>query len=187
MPDRKPKTQRKPKPKLAAPAPRPARGFSSERAQRWVLIAAILTAVIYGFRRIVEPTTGTGQPAPNTIAKLAGIGAPPTVAQWAVSFSVAFLMLSALAMAAPEAAATLAGVMVVSNLLANGGQIARDITGVEGGKPPTAAASSAPAAPASTSTRPAATVSTPGTPSAPNMFQDPFAGFPKVSDPFTKP
>lgn len=177
----------------AAPTPRPARGFTTSRAQRWILTSAILTAVIYAFRRLVEPTTGAASPAKGgALARLAGAGTPPaSVEHWAVGYSAAYLMLAILALVAPEAAASLAAITVLGNLLTNGTTIAADITGLEGSTPPppgppAAVSSMTVARPASTSTAPAASVSAPGTSNAPNMFQDPFAGFPTVPSPLPR-
>jgi len=118
----------------AAPAPRPAQGFSTGRAQQWILISALLTATIYVFRRIVEPTTGTSGASSNKLAQLAGAGAPPSVEHWAISFGAAFLGLAVIALAAPELAASLAVTVVLGNVLTNGTTIAADLGGLEGQK-----------------------------------------------------
>lgn len=162
---------------------RPARGFTTARAQRWIIVTAVLTAVIYTFRRLVEPTTpsSTGSTRPS-LARLAGSGPPAPLEQWAVSYTVAFLGLAILALGAPELAASLALMMLAGNLLTNGVTITADITHLNA-QPTT----SPPAPILSTTTAPAATTSAPGNASAPNMFQAPLSAFPPVHDPFTVP
>lgn len=98
-----------------------------------MLTAAILTAIIYAFRRAVEPTTNpTSSVASSKAAGLVGAGAPPSLGRWATSYAAAFLMLSILALGAPELAASLAMMAVVGNLLTNGITIATDLTRLEG-------------------------------------------------------
>lgn len=128
----------------ATPAPRVTQGFSSTRAQQWILVAAILTGVIYGFRRVVEPASGSSSPSSGKLARLAGAGAPPDLEHWAVSYGAAFLMLSVLSLGAPELAASIAAMAVAGNLLANGTTIAADLAGLEG-TPLTTTAQSSPA------------------------------------------
>ncbi|HWD76348.1 MAG TPA: hypothetical protein VG371_14500 [Solirubrobacteraceae bacterium] len=113
---------------------RPAQGFTTGRAQRWVLTAAILTAVIYAFRRTVEPAASTAPAKGGKAAALLGAGSPPPpLGQWAVAYATGFVFLSLLTLGAPELAASLAGMMVVGGLLTNGNSIATDISQLEGG------------------------------------------------------
>jgi len=112
---------------------RPAQGFTSARAQRWVLTAAILTAVIYTFRRIVEPSVLTAPPRGGTTAKLTGSGSPPpSLGHWAVAYGTGFVLLSVLTLGAPEVAASLAMLMVAGSALTNGSSLVADVTGLEG-------------------------------------------------------
>lgn len=110
---------------------RPAQGFTSQRAQRWVLAAALLSAMIYGFRRIIEPVSGNTTSSGTAAQKLAGTGTPPTLSHWAIAYGAGFLMLSVISLGAPELAASLAMLMVVGELLSNGTTIVADITGLE--------------------------------------------------------
>ncbi|HET9721121.1 MAG TPA: hypothetical protein VFP55_13655 [Solirubrobacteraceae bacterium] len=122
---------------------RPARGFTTSRAQRWVLTAGLLTLIIYTFRRIVEPTTSAA-PRGGSAARLAGHGSPPpSLEHWAVSYGAAFLGLSILAMATPELAASIAALAVAGNLLSNGSAITSDITRLQGASTPVRAATPA--------------------------------------------
>lgn len=116
----------------AAPAPRPGQGLGTGKAQGYILVCAVITAVIYTFRRLVEPTTGTSSTSSSKLAQLAGAGAPPSLEQWIVSYGTAFFMLAVLALAAPELAVSLALMGTIGNLLTNGTTIAADISGLEG-------------------------------------------------------
>lgn len=112
----------------APTSPRPAQGFSTQRAQKWVLASALITALVYGIRRI----TGDTAAAPG-LKNVAGIGQPTTLAHWAVSYGIAYTMLALLAVAAPEAAASLAMLTLLGNLLANGKGLASDLKSLESG------------------------------------------------------
>lgn len=116
----------------SAPTFRPAQGFTSSRAQTWVLGSALITALIYGFRRTVEGISNT--PQKGKVASLLGSGAPAPLAQWAVAYGTAYLMLAVLALGAPELAASLAMMAVVGNVINNGISITTDIAGLEGGQ-----------------------------------------------------
>lgn len=136
-------SQRAPSPRLHAASPRESGGivaprrqgsFGRFRAQRWVLASAVITALIYAFRKAVEPAGAQTTPAKkhSGLATLAGAGQPPSLEQWAVSYGVAFTMLAMLALALPEIAATIAAMMVAGNLLTNGMAIASDIGNLQG-------------------------------------------------------
>lgn len=119
---------------MRAPTPRPAQGFSTHRANEWIIVTAIVTALAYTFRRLVSPTqaaTGGG----HTAARLVGAGPPPPLEQWAVAYTGAFFGLALLAVAAPEVAATLALMMAVGELIANGTAIASELQGLQGAQP----------------------------------------------------
>src|SRR5262249_40604539 len=67
-------------------------------------------------------------------SRLLGAGSPPPpLAQWAIAYGAGFLMLSILALGAPEVAASVAGLMVAGELLANGTSVVADLTSLEGG------------------------------------------------------
>jgi hypothetical protein len=133
---------------------RPAHGFTTGRAQKWVLTAAILVAVMYAFRRIVEPSVTTAPARGGTAAKITGAGSPPpALGQWAVSYGVGFLLLSVIALGAPELAASVAMLMVAGSFLTNGTSLIADISGLEGKTPNSPAVNAA--AQAVTQTSPA--------------------------------
>ena len=116
-----------------APGPRPAQGFSSFRAQRWVMGAALVLAMTYAFRRLVENSVTSAPASGGKVASLLGTGKPPPpLGQWAIAYGAGFLMLSVLAMGAPEVAASLAMMVVVGSTLANGTTVVADIRQLEG-------------------------------------------------------
>lgn len=125
-------------PRRAPTTGRPAKSFSTQRAQKWILAAAILSAVIYGFRRIVEPATGNTSSTGTAAQKLAGTATPPTASHWAVAYGAGFLILSVISLGAPEVAASIAMLMVVGELLTNGVTIASDIANLQGTPAPVA-------------------------------------------------
>lgn len=116
----------------STPTPRPAKGFGTARAQKWVLTAALVTAIIYGFRRALEPSVQQAPARGGTAAKLTGAGSPPpALGHWAVAYGAGFMMLSMLAIAAPEAAGSVAMLIVAGSLLTNGTAIVADIGNLE--------------------------------------------------------
>jgi hypothetical protein len=131
-----------------APAPRPAQAFSSARAQRWVMAAAIVVAMTYTLRRIVEPAMTTAPARGTQAARLAGHGSPPpSLQRWAVAYGGGFMMLALVAFPAPEVAASLAMLLVVGTLLTNGTAIAADLNTLGGATPGSAPSTTADAAP----------------------------------------
>lgn len=112
---------------------RPARGFTSQKAQTWVLAAAIVIAVTYTFRRLIEPGMTTAPAKGTTAHKLAGAGSPPPpLGQWAVAYGAGFTFLALMTVAAPELAASLAMLATAGTLLTNGTSIVADLAGLEG-------------------------------------------------------
>lgn len=118
---------------MSAPtAGRPAQGFSPQKAQQWVLVAAVVTGIVYTFRRIIEPSVTTAPKKGTKAAALAGAGSPPpALGQWAIAYGAGFLFLSLMAVAAPELAGSLAMLELAGTLLTNGTSILADITGLE--------------------------------------------------------
>lgn len=113
---------------------RPGRGFTTGRAERWILAAALITAVTYAFRRLVEPSLSSAPERGGQGSRMAGAGSPPpALAQWAIAYSAGFLMLSVIALGAPELAASLAMLALAGNLLANGTSLVADLTNLESG------------------------------------------------------
>jgi hypothetical protein len=131
-----PQTRKKAKAKATvprAPSPRPAQGFGTARAQKWILAAAILTAVIYGFRRALEPSVAQAPARGGTTSKLAGAGSPPpSLGHWAVAYGAGFVLLSFLSLGAPEVAASIAMLMVAGTAITNGTALVTDIQTLEG-------------------------------------------------------
>jgi hypothetical protein len=135
----------------STPMPRAAQGISTGKAQAWILTAALVTAIVYAFRRLIEPATPSTKKGASKAAALLGAGPTPPLEQWSISYGAAFMMLSILALGAPELAASLALMGVTGNLLANGITIAADLDGLEGSTPTTPTALNPPsAAPAAT-------------------------------------
>jgi len=110
----------------------PAHGFTSEKAQGWVLTAAIVTAVIYAFRRVIEPSVSSAPAKGSKASRVLGAGSPPApVGQWAIAYGAAFLMLALVAEVSPETAGSLAILVTLTTLLTNGPAIVADIKSVE--------------------------------------------------------
>lgn len=120
----------------APTAGRPAQGFTTAKAQSWVLVSAVLTAVIYAFRKMVEPSTPPSKKT-GKLASLVGAGQTPTTENWVISYGAAFMILSIVALGAPELAASLAIMALAGNLLTNGITLASDLTNLEGTVTPT--------------------------------------------------
>lgn len=112
---------------------RPARGFTSNQAQKWVLAAAIVIAMTYTFRKLIEPGMTAAPAKGSTAHKLAGAGSPPPpLGQWAVAYGAGFTFLALMTVAAPELAASLAMLATAGSLLTNGTSIVADLAGLEG-------------------------------------------------------
>lgn len=116
----------------AAPTARPAYGFSTAKAQRWILGSAIVVAMVYMLRRFTEddpPARG------STAARLAGHGSPPPqLAHWTIAYATGFMFLALIALPAPELAASLAMLTVTGTLLTNGTAIAADLAELQHGE-----------------------------------------------------
>jgi len=126
----------------SAATPRPTKGFTSARAEKWVMTSALITAVVYLVRHLVE---GQSSPEPATSAARAflGQGSPPNVGQWLIAYATGFLLLAILAALAPELAAGSAMLIVFATFIESGGQLAADLKSIESG-----AGGSSPALPA---------------------------------------
>ena len=114
-------------------------------------------------RRIVERAAGTtGQDVSDTVI---------TGLQYLLAAGLAYFVV-----ANPK------GVGAFSSVLGTvGGGVRKFVAPVDPFSSATSAAASKPVAPTSTSTAPAASTSSPGTARHPNMFQDPFSGFPRLA------
>jgi hypothetical protein len=112
--------------------PRPAKGFTSARAEKWVMASALITAIVYLVRHLVE---GESSPEPATSAARAflGQGSPPSVGQWLIAYATGFLGLAILAALAPEIAASAAMFVVFATFIESGGQLATDLQKLESG------------------------------------------------------
>jgi hypothetical protein len=115
-----------------APAPRPAQTFTTARAQQWVLASAIVVAVVYVFRSLVEPAMTTAPAKGSKVSAILGAGSPPpALGTWAISYGAGFIFLAVISLAAPELAATLALMTATGSLLANGQSVASDLANLE--------------------------------------------------------
>lgn len=106
--------------------------FSTSRANKWVLTSALLTAIVYLVRHLVEGETSPA-PATNTARQFLGQGSPPSFGQWAIAYGTGYTMLALLATAEPELAAGLAMFGLAVVFLESGGQLATDLQGLEHG------------------------------------------------------
>lgn len=123
-----------------APTPRPTQGFSSARAQRWVMAAALIVGMTYALRRIVEPGMAAAPARGSTAHRVAGAGSPPpSLQRWAVAYGTGFTILALVALPAPEVAGSLAVLVVAGTLLANGTSITADLAHLQGTPTPTTA------------------------------------------------
>lgn len=120
---------------------RSAQGFSTDRAQKWILAAALITGIVYAFRAVIEPSVSS---SPAKGSSLLGGSPPPPVGKWAVAYGAGFLMLSILALGAPEVAGSFAMLEIAGVLLTNGTSVIADLSGLEG-KPAAAGVSTIPA------------------------------------------
>jgi len=105
--------------------------FTTARAQRWIIAAALITAMTYAFRRMVEgplAETSGQQNHGSTLSRFVGSGSPPVpLAHWALAYGAGFLGLSLLALGAPELAGALAVLEIAGTVLTNGSAIATDL------------------------------------------------------------
>jgi hypothetical protein len=108
----------------------PRAGFSSQKAEKWIVVSALLTAAIYGFRRLVE---GEGTPTPSTSKARAflGQGTPPDFAQYLIAWGAGYGFLALFALAVPELAAAFAMLVLLVSVLESGGQLATDLQTIE--------------------------------------------------------
>lgn len=140
--------------KASAPSVgRPAQGFGTLRAQKWILAAALVTAISYAFRRLVEPSVTAAPARGGKVAQLLGSGSPPPpLGQWAIAYGAGFLMLSIVSLGAPEVAASLAMLELAGVALTSGTSLLADIGNLEKNAPSSSAlaAPTAPSTPAAT-------------------------------------
>lgn len=107
-------------------------GYSTARAQQIILAAALITAVVYAFRRAIEPAVSAAPARGGKAHALAGLGSPPpALGVWAFAYGTGFLMLSVLSLGAPELAGGLAALVIAGELLTNGQAIAADVAQAE--------------------------------------------------------
>jgi hypothetical protein len=123
---------------------RPGKGFTSARAEKWVLASALITGVVYVVRHLVEGES-SAPPATSAARAFLGQGSPPSVGQWLIAYATGFLFLSIMAALAPELAASAAMFVVFTTFIESGGQLASDLKQLESGT-----AGSGPAAPTGT-------------------------------------
>lgn len=145
----------------------------NDDADRWVVISALVVLGIYAYRRLVEPVSSGA-----SVKQLVGIGNPVKLGAFITAWGFTYLVVSLIATADAGLGKGFALLIMTGDLLANGQQIASDVTKKVGSSTASTVSSTQ-----STTTGPAATVSGPGSPSTPSMFTDPFSGFPTIPDP----
>lgn len=117
----------------AAPTVRPAQGFGTAKAQRWILASALIVGMTYMLRRFVEPTVTDAPARGGKAQRLAGHGSPPpSLAHWSTAYAAGFMFLALLALPAPELAASIAVLATTGTLLSNGLAIAADLGNLQG-------------------------------------------------------
>jgi hypothetical protein len=107
-------------------------------AERWVITSALITAAIYAYRRLTEPTA-----SPTTAKNLIGQGAPPPLGTWATAWGFMYLGISIMAQAAPGVGGGFAILVATADFLSNGPALFSDVGKQEGGVTSTGASSTA--------------------------------------------
>ena len=91
-------------------------------AERWVVISAVTVAGVYAYRRMVEPSSTT-----LTKGQLIGVGNPPQLGRFAVGWGFTYLVVAAMASAAPGLGGGFAILIMTSYLLTNGAHLFEDV------------------------------------------------------------
>lgn len=102
-----------------------------EEAQGAVTLSALVVAGVYGYRRLAEGNTNQASTLTSKTAakQLAGLGGTPAASHFVVGFGVVYILLSIVAQAAPTLGGLMAILIAVGDLLTNGVQVTKDITG----------------------------------------------------------
>lgn len=117
-------------------------------AEGAVVTSSIVVGMLYAYRKLVEPTAGALAPGSESEALKRIIGLEPKpapVAEFAVAYGFTFMTLSIVALAAPAVAGSMAILIAVGDVLANGASVFTDISNQVAGKT-APATSSAPVA-----------------------------------------
>lgn len=113
--------------------------MSGEQAERAIITSALVVAIIYGYRRLEEPT----QPG-TSLPRLLGQGAPTTFASWATAWGTVYFMLALAGEVAPGLAGAFSILVATSAVLTNGqqlfGDLAKQTNGKAGSSPSTSKA-----------------------------------------------
>jgi hypothetical protein len=104
--------------------------MNSNQAETWVTVGAVATAGIYGYRRIVDPST---TPAGKGNAKaLAGADpAPVPTGQFVTAWGATWLIVSIMAEADPGLGGAFALLILAADFLANANVLFTDVTTAE--------------------------------------------------------
>jgi hypothetical protein len=97
--------------------------MSRDAAERWVVIAAMVTLGIYAYRRLAEPTA-----SPSSLRNVAGKGGPAPLGQFMIAWGFVFLVVSAMATVAPGVGGPFAALLATADFLNNGQAVFADIT-----------------------------------------------------------
>lgn len=111
----------------------PGAGLTSDRAQQWVLVAALITTASYGFRRLVETDLKRTPAHGSSTQRLLGSGSPPPpLSTWAFSYGAAFSILALIAFASPEIGGSLAILSVLATVMFNSQAVIADLGSLQG-------------------------------------------------------
>jgi hypothetical protein len=86
-----------------------------DQAQSAVTLSAFVVAGVYGYRKLIEPTTGQGTVSPTS--------------HFVIGWGFVYITLSLIAQGAPELGGMLAILVMVGDLLAQGTSLTKDLTG----------------------------------------------------------
>lgn len=102
--------------------------MTKQQSDTAILTAALLTAGVWGYRKLFEPHIGEGKTPTSELKALSGAEATPaTAGQFAVGWGFVFLTLSLVNESSPDLAGSGAMLISVGYLLANGTAVFNDI------------------------------------------------------------
>jgi hypothetical protein len=96
--------------------------MNQETAERWVVISAFTVAAVYAYRRFTEPSA-----PPATAKKLLGIGGLPPLGAFATAWGFVYLVVAAMAEAAPGLGGGFAILIATADLLTNSAGLFADV------------------------------------------------------------
>jgi hypothetical protein len=91
-------------------------------AERWVVISAVTVAGVYAYRRVVEPSS-----PPATAKKILGVGGLPPLGAFATAWGFVYLVVAAMATAAPGLGGGFAILIMTADLLTNTADLTKDL------------------------------------------------------------